>query len=270
MWKIGFSFINLQTEKKGYKCLFYDTNNYFIETEKSNKIIKYIKMKTVINILLIGAIALLSYFCVMSILTPIKFDEEKEAREKVIIAKLVDLRKAEVEFKEKNGDYTASLDTLVMFLKSNKKKTVLKEGSLTEKQLESGLTEKSAAAIVRKGNMKEIIAAGLQNFRRDTAYVNMIQALYEGKYTEDNIDQIKYVPYSDNVMFDVKVNKSYYNSSNIRIPLFEASTPYEVYLKDLNRQEMLNKIDMQEKLEKFPGLKVGSVDEPNNNSGNWE
>lgn len=227
-------------------------------------------MKTVINILLIGSIALLSYFCIMSILTPIKFDEEKEAREKVIINRLVDLRKAEVEFKDRNGDYTESLDTLVMFLKNNKKKTVLKEGSLTDAQLESGLTEKAATAIVKKGNMKEIIAAGLQNFRRDTAYIDMIQSLYDGKYTKEDIDQIKYVPYSDSVMFEVKVNKNYWNTSNIRIPLFEASVKYEVYLNDLNHQEVLNKIDTQKKLEKFPGLKVGSVDEPNNNAGNWE
>jgi hypothetical protein len=228
-------------------------------------------MKTVINILLIGSIALLSYFCVMSILTPIQFDKDKEAREKVIIARLIDLRKAEVEFKDRTGDYTASLDTLVTFLKSNKKKSVLKEGSLTDQQLESGLTEKAAAAIVRKGNMKEIIAAGLQNFRRDTAYIDMIQALYDGKYTKENIDQIKYIPYSDSVKFDVKINKNYWNTSaNIRIPLFEASALYETYLKDLNHQEVLNKIDMQKKLDKFPGLKVGSIDEPNNNAGNWE
>lgn len=227
-------------------------------------------MKTVINILLIIAIGFLSYFCVMSILTPIKFDQEKELREKVIIAKLVDIRKAEIEYKDKYGDYTASFDTLCTFLKSNKKKTVLKEGSLTDQQLESGLTEKAAAAIVRKGNMKEIIAAGLQNFKRDTAYVDMIQALYDNKYTKDNITELSDVPFAPGKKFVLKINKNYVNSSNIRIPLFEASTLYEDYLADLNHQEMVNRIELQTKLMKFPGLKVGSVDEPNNNSGNWE
>ena len=33
---------------------------------------------------------------------------------------------------------------------------------------------------------------------------------------------------------------------------------------------MLNAIDIQEKFDKFPGLKIGSVLEPNNNAGNWE
>lgn len=227
-------------------------------------------MKTVIKILLVISIAFLSYFCVMSILTPIQFDEQKELREKAVIQKLIDIRKAEVEFKDKNGDYTASIDTLVMFLKASKKKTVIKEGSLSDKQLESGLTEKSASLIVRKGNKKEIEAAGLQNFRRDTAYVNMIEALYGEKYTKDNIDQIGIIPYSNNEKFELKINKNYWNASNVRIPLFQAKAHYKTYLYDLNRQEMLNKIDMQKKLEKYPGLQVGNADEPNNNAGNWE
>jgi hypothetical protein len=38
----------------------------------------------------------------------------------------------------------------------------------------------------------------------------------------------------------------------------------------VNRQETLNLIDLQEKLEKYAGLKVGAVNEPNNFAGNWE
>jgi hypothetical protein len=59
-------------------------------------------------------------------------------------------------------------------------------------------------------------------------------------------------------------------SSSIVIPLFEARAPYDAYLSDLNRQELVNLKDQQTKLEKYNGLKVGSVDEPNNNAGNWE
>jgi hypothetical protein len=41
-------------------------------------------------------------------------------------------------------------------------------------------------------------------------------------------------------------------------------------LYDLDRQEVLNVIDVQRKLDRFPAMKVGSVDAPNNNAGNWE
>ena len=107
-------------------------------------------MKTVIKVLLVISIGLLSYFCVMSIVTPIRFTETKDAREKVIIQRLIDIRTAQTEFKDQKGGYTANFDELIGFLKSAKKKSVLKEGSLSDKQLEAGLTEAKAAAIVRK------------------------------------------------------------------------------------------------------------------------
>ena len=220
-------------------------------------------MKAIVKILLAVSIVLLTYFCIMSIVTPIQFDEEKARREVVIIEKLVDIRKAQVEYRDKFED-------LIKFLKNAKKKTVLKEGSLSDKQLEAGLTEIKAVKIVNSGNMQEIIANGLQNFRRDTAYVSMLQAIFPEKYTAETIDQIAVVPFTENQKFELKVNNDYTNNNGIKIPLFEASVLYSVYLKDLNHQEVLNKIDVQNKLAKFPGLMVGSTTEPNNNAGNWE
>lgn len=227
-------------------------------------------MKTIIKILLGASIVLLAYLAIMSIVTPIQFDEEKARREAIIIESLTDIRKAEVEYKDQKGVYTDNYDELFKFLKSSKKKTILKEGSLSDKQLEAGLTEAAAAKIVRSGNQKAIMENGLTNFRRDTAYVDMIEALYPNKYTKDNIEKIAIVPFSNNKKFELKINNTYTSGSGIKIPLFQASTKYEDYLADLNHQEMLNKIDVQTKLSKFPGLMIGSIEEPNNNAGNWE
>ena len=227
-------------------------------------------MKTIIKILLFISIGLLGYFCVMSIVTPIRFAEEKEAREKEIIQRLIDIRTAQLEFKDQKGGFTADFNELIAFLKKAKKKSVLKEGSLTDLQLEAGLTEAKATKIVQSGKMSEIIANGLQNFRRDTAYLDMIETVYAGRFTKEDIDQLAIIPYSNNEKFTLKVNNSYFNATGIQIALFEASAHYKTYLHDLNHQEMLNVIDIQRKLERFPGLMVGSVDLPNNNAGNWE
>ncbi|MBP1676106.1 MAG: hypothetical protein H6Q20_665 [Bacteroidetes bacterium] len=227
-------------------------------------------MKTIIKILLVVSIGLLAYFCIMSIITPIKFDEQKAAREKEITQRLIDIRSAELEYKIQKGVYTDNFDELIQFLKNAKKKTVVKEGSLSDKQLEAGLTEAAAARIVRKGNKSEIAANGLENFRRDTAYVSMLEAIFPTRYTAETIDKIAIVPFSENKKFVLKTNNDYVNATGIKIPLFEASTLYSDYLYDLNHQEMLNAIDLQKKLERFPGLKVGSIEEPNNNAGNWE
>ncbi len=227
-------------------------------------------MKTTIKILLLVAIAALGYFVIMSVMTPIQFETERAKREKVVIERLIDLRTAQIEYRDQKGRYTAGLDTLINFLQTGKKRMVLKEGMLTDAQLQAGLTEAKAVRIVRSGNQKEIIANGLQNFRRDTTMTNLLNALYDGKYTVENVAELQYIPFTEQAPFEVELNNSYVNSTGINIPLIEIRAPYMVYLSDINRQETLNLIDLQEKLEKYAGLKVGSVIEPNNFAGNWE
>ena len=83
----------------------------------------------------------------------------------------------------------------------------------------------------------------------------MIESIFPEKYTIETIEQLAEIPFSNNEKFTLKVNNEYYNATNIKIPLFEASAAYTTYLYDLNRQEMLNAIDLQKKLEKIPLFK---------------
>ena len=119
-------------------------------------------------------------------------------------------------------------------------------------------------------NDREVKAAGLQGFRRDTILTNMIQSLYKGQYTEETIGEIIYVPFTNNVKFEVETNNEYTTSQGIKVPIFEIRAHYNTYLHDLNAQERANIVDKEQKLDHYPGLKVGSVDAPNNTAGNWE
>ena len=242
------------------------------------------------------AAVVMAVFCVQSVTTPIKFEDTRAQREVKVIKHLVDLRTAEVEFHHQNGRFTADLDSLLLFLKTAPKKEVLKEGSLTDKQLEAGLTEHKAVKILDKAkkaalsnkklkldpndidalyayvweNDKEVKKNGLQGFRRDTIELNMLQSLYKGEYDENSIDAIVEIPYSNGLRFEMETNNDYKTSQGIRVPLFEARAPFESYLGDLNKQELVNLVDRETKLDHFPGLKVGDIYAPNNNGGNWE
>ena len=227
-------------------------------------------MKTAIKILLGIAIIFLSYLCIMSIVTPIQFENTRTQRETAVVKKLIDIRKAQLEFKDQHNRFTADIDSLVAFVRDGKKKIVQKEGALTDKQLESGLTEAQAVKIIAKGNEKEIREKGLEGFRRDTLVVDVITELFPNEYNRQNIHEMAIIPYSQNKKFQMLVNNDYTNDIGIRIPLFEARAPYADYLWDLDRQELLNLIDKQSQMDKYQGLKVGSVDSPNNNAGNWE
>lgn len=227
-------------------------------------------MKTVFRILLGVAICFLSYICVMSVVTPIRFEEKRAERETAVVKNLIAIRTAQNEFKLQKGYFTADLDSLVIFLQTAKKKEVHKEGALTDKQLEAGMTEAKAVKIIQKGNQKEIEKHGLQKFRRDTIYSNMIQSLYKGEYSEANIGEIIYIPYTDHVKYEVEVNNEYKTDKGIHVPLVEVRAPFDTYLADLDKQELVNLIDKEKKLDHYPGLRFGSVEAPNNNAGNWE
>ena len=108
-------------------------------------------MKTVINIVLAACVIGLIYVCYGSIVGPINFDNTKKAREKQVIARLIDIRKAQQEYRSlHHGMYTEHFDTLIDFVKNQKLPFVMKVGQLTDKQLEDGLTEKKAMAIINK------------------------------------------------------------------------------------------------------------------------
>ncbi|MEG1839014.1 MAG: hypothetical protein RR220_06970, partial [Bacteroidaceae bacterium] len=78
-------------------------------------------MKTVINIVLAACVCVLAYICYASIMGPIEFDDTKKAREKQVIARLIDIRKAQLEYRNlHDGRYTASFDTLITFVKTQK------------------------------------------------------------------------------------------------------------------------------------------------------
>ena len=238
------------------------------------------------------AAVVMTVFCVKSVTTPIKFENTRAEREVFVIKHLVDLRTAEVEYHHQKGIFTASADTLLMFLKTAPKKEVMKEGSLTDKQLEAGLTEPKAVKILNEAKKKalkknsfedndalyayiwendaDVKKNGLQGFRRDTIEMNMLQSLYKGEYDETSIDGIILIPFSEGKRFEVEVNNDYTTSQGIRVPLFEARAPFESYLSDLNEQELVNLIDRETKLDHYAGLKVGDIYAPNNNAGNWE
>ena len=228
-------------------------------------------MKTVLNIVLAACAAALVYVCYGSIMGPINFDNTKKARETEVIARLIDIRKAQVEYRNTHeGKYTASFDTLIDFVKTAKLPFVKKEGALSDEQLEKGMTEKKAMALINKakktGNWKEVEKQGLMEFKRDTMWIAVLDTIFPKGF---NADSLRYVPFGNGAEFEMYSRQ---DTTKVGAPLnlFQAQTPYDVYMSDMDKQQLINLKDLQNKLGKYCGLKVGDIEQPNNNAGNWE
>jgi len=228
-------------------------------------------MKTVINLVLAACAIGLVYICYGSIMGPINFDATKKAREKEIIARLIDIRKAQQEYRTLHqGAYTDNFDSLIDFVKTAKLPFIMKVGTLTDDQLNNGMTEKKAMDIINKAKRTnkwdEVEKEGLQNFRRDTMWVAVMDTIFAKGF---NPDSLPYVPYGNGAKFELAIRKDT-TKAGAPLNLFQAQVAYDVYLGDLNHQELVNLKDVQTKLGKYCGLRVGDIEQPNNGAGNWE
>lgn len=208
-------------------------------------------MKVTLKILLAVAVVLLAYMCYRSIMSPIEFKDERDRRENLIKARLIDIRKAQIEYKNIHKVHAANFDELSKFLKDEKLPFLIKEGVLTDEQLEKGMTEKEA---VKKGLI-----------RRDTVWVTAVDTLFGKGY---NVDDLRNVP-GANVQFTMDT-ATLTSGSGYTVKVFQCGVLYDDYLGDLNKQEVYNLKDKASKMGKYAGLRVGSVEEINNNAGNWE
>jgi hypothetical protein len=210
-------------------------------------------MKTALNIVFSLIIVVLAYFLVESIMKPIRFNKEKDAREAAIKERLIDIRTAQEAFKSVKGYYTGSFDTLITFLKTDSLPLVFKRGSLTDEMIAAGITTEREA--VKKGLIS-----------RDTSYIPVRDSIFDRGYP---VDQLRLIPGIENAEFKMSAGRVM-TTSMVLVNVFEAYALNDVFLSDLDRQLVVNYNEQRTKFTGFPGMKVGDVRVPNNNAGNWE
>lgn len=210
-------------------------------------------MRTVIQVLLFVAAVALAYFIYQSIQRPITFERERTARYSATIERLKDIRKAQVAFREVNGRFTGDWDTLINFVKYDSLRIVRRIGTLTDSMVEKGITERRAM------QMGLII--------RDTIRESVLHTVFGDNF---NAEALKIVPIPDTTAFFYLGATVITTGSGIKVPIFEARAHNNVILRDLDRQLVINLNDQRRMQNRYPGLKVGSLIETNNNAGNWE
>ena len=209
-------------------------------------------MKTALRVILAIVIIGLAFALYKSIQTPIEFRQTRKQRYDATIQKLKDIRKAQLAYKDEHGKFTGSFDTLINFVKYDSLSVVKAIGRIPDSLLEAGMTEQEA--------LKEGIIS------RDTIKVAIKDSLFRGDF---NANDLWRVPFTDNDTFQLGAKSL--ESGNVNVEVFEAKVHNDVLLHDQNKQLLINLNErMEKKQNKFPGVKVGDLEQPNNNAGNWE
>ena len=229
-------------------------------------------MKKVINGILAVCVLALLFICWRSIQDDQDFNAEVRNRESVVKARLLQIRSAEEAYKlQHEGTYCADWSVLIDFVKNGRLPIIMKQGVLSDAQMDKGLTEAKAAAIVNSGDEKAIIENGLQDFRRDTVWVSLIDSLYK----EDDFvaDSLRYIPFSKGDTFELIACPNTTRSGTI-IQVMECNAPDSSFLKGMGKMGhrlIYNRAEEADAKGAYPGLKIGDAGNNwNNNAGNWE
>ncbi|MBQ7468605.1 MAG: hypothetical protein IJS75_07090 [Bacteroidales bacterium] len=205
---------------------------------------------------------------VKSVQKPVKFDKEKEFRTKEAVQRLKDIRDLQVAYKSVNGKFSSTIDSLILFYNTGKMDVVLQVGSKDDsiavvnteriKKANKKITQEELYELYKKG--ERVIATVKTQFAvKDTLFVNR---------TNFVVDSIKYIPYSGGQL--VEMESIVKKVSGVDVPLFEARMPYRALLKGMDNQLRINLDDQRKTMNQYEGLMVGSINNPNNNAGNWE
>ncbi|MGL5959970.1 MAG: hypothetical protein ACRCY6_04380 [Bacteroidales bacterium] len=200
------------------------------------------KISLGLRVVLVLLIAVLSYALVQSILSPIRFKKERDQRYSRVIERLKDIRTLQRAYKSEFGRYTNGLDTLMNFYRHGQITVELQIGSLDD-----------SLAVARK----QVIRKREKVNVRDNVLPNLL------------IDSLPFIPFSGGCQFQMAAG-TLLTSSKVSVPVFEALAHNDWILGDMDRQQVVNLNDERKKLEKYPGLKVGSLTEATNDAGNWE
>jgi hypothetical protein len=199
-------------------------------------------MKTVIQVVLSIAIIVLGYSIYASIMKPIEFNKEKDARYSVAIQRLKDIRTVQVAYRQEKGQFTGSFDTLINFVKFD-----------------------SFTVIRQIGDLEDSLDVALGRIQRDTIRISVLDSLFGRKYP---VDSLRYIPFtSEQITMGAGEIET---GSRVKVKVFEASMLNDILLKGLDEQLIINFNEEREKITGFPGLRVGSLTEATNNAGNWE
>lgn len=235
------------------------------------KIIRNTNMRKLFTLVILPIIIiLLGYLIVKGVMKPIKFNEERAAREAVAIQKLKDIRDLQVAYKNKYGKFASTLDSLADFYKNDKMVINMQIGSVNDSAMvahtdavrnankKNKLTDKDLYELYKKGDHNLVFSIKSEIPVKDTLL----------KREDFNIDKLADIPFSNGKKIEMKSIVK--QVSGVDVPLFEANIPFNDLLAGMDHQLLVNLNSEKEKLNKFPGLKVGSIENPNNNAGNWE
>ena len=207
-------------------------------------------MKLIIQLVLWVLIIFLGWKLYNSIIGPVQFNKTKVERYEKVIAKLKDVKKAQLAHQEITGSFSGNFDSLVRFIDTAQFAiTARRDSSYAD-------VEKNKAYGISSGYFIDVIVVDTLSFE------SVKDSLFKG----DRYKTMMNVPGTE-AKFDLKAGKL--EKNGVMYSVFEAKVDKKVVLQGLNKdlitqETQVNSVDGVN----GPFIKLGSMNEINT-SGNW-
>ena len=189
-----------------------------------------------VALVILGAIAF-TWLDYDSVQNKLEFVKEQKYRESKVVARLIDIRSAQVTYKRVHGEYAGTFDDLISHVNYDSISVVKAMGYVPD-------------------TLTELKAIELGIVSRDTLKISVKDTLFGKDFA---IDSLRYVPYSGGQEY--RLQSGEIEKNKLKVKVFEAFASYDKILNGMNLSEEY--VNVEE------GLHVGSMTEPHVR-GNWE
>ena len=208
-------------------------------------------MKLVIQLLLWVVILFLGYMVFDAVYEPVQFNEVKEKRYRKVIGNLIDIRDAQLAYRDVTGKFTGDFDELIRFIDTA-------EFTLTQRRDTTVLDEEFKRIYKVDKYVEEVVVDTL-------GYASVKDSLFGDS---DRYKTMMNVPIEGvDAKFELQAGTVTKNNTNI--PVFEAKVAKEILLHDQPHDLVVQEkqvVSVDQVNGEF--IRVGSMEEVNTN-GNW-
>jgi hypothetical protein len=215
--------------------------------------------KKIFTILLWGISIFLAYLIYGSVMKPIEFKQEKEARYEIAVKTMLDIKKLQTGYKSVNGVYADTFEQLIQFVENGQFEIVSRKDTAVIDHV------KNAAFRITVG------ADGVGGFYKDEVIITKLGTVAVKDSLFKNSDRYKRLNLVKvgGVQVPVEMKTSTVSRNDMNISVFQAIIDKNALLKDLD-QELVKQENKVEAIDEINGDKIilGSLEEVSL-TGNW-
>lgn len=211
------------------------------------------KLRPIISIVLWAVTILFAYLIYMSIQAPIKFDKVKEARYRVAVNRMQDIKAVQLAYKSIKGRYTDNMDSIIKFVENDYFVIVeRKDSSVVD-------VERNKAYGITSGYFKDVVVT------KEIDRVKVKDSLFKDSDRYKRLNTVKV----DGITSQIEMKTAFVERNDTKIPVFQAKLEKVSLLTDQD-PDLVAKEKTVKSVEAIDGefIILGSIEEVNM-TGNW-